>query len=504
VTPVSLDSLLLHQPLPLPIYGRQSLPSPSGVKRLVIVGGGFSGVGTLKHLLKAIKPTDNLEVVLISDRNYFLYLPMLTEVTGGSVSPNSITTPLRDLCGNKATFVQAKVTAINLEHNTLILNPSFSPTACSHKDDEDVDNQPATGLYSLGYDYLVLAMGSVTNKSFVKGAAEHTLSLKDATDAMAIRDRVIEQFEKAVLETNSAKRRAMLTFAIAGGGFSGIELAGSLQDLLDGIRPMYPSLSQGEDSVVVVEGLNRILNELPESLATHSLRVLRQHGIRVQLGLFMTEVSEQGVTLQDGSFIAAETIVWTTGVAMSPVLTALDCPKDRRNRLVVNAQLEMEQHPGVFVLGDCAMIPDLLKPDAPEGQPPYSAPPTAQFAVREAKVAAANVLAHHRGLAKVNFAYKAKGEMAVIGHCEGVGKIGSIHLKGVLGWLGWRLFYLGLLPTWQNKIMVATDWFLSTFSRPATTRFTLGAYNDLRPTPKAHPDALVAKRTALDNILVAS
>jgi NADH dehydrogenase len=422
-------------------------PKPLQRKRLVILGAGFGGLYTVKALESMIRPEDNLEISLINDENYFLYTPLLSEVAAGSVETRHILTSLRELV-KKAQFIRAKVDRIEMCDQYVLINWGGEQRR----------------IY---YDYLVIALGSTTNKTMVPGAAQHAISLKEVSDALLLRNRVFEMFEETVLEGNPDVRKAMLTFTVVGGGFSGVEVAGAINELTHKIKRFYPHVKPEEVRVVVVEGQSRILAELPEDLAEYSLKVLRETGVEVILGHFMTEVTSEGVTLKDGTYIPSRTVVWTTGVAMDPLVANLPCSRSPRHKIQVNEYLEAEGYEGqVWSLGDCAQIPDLNNPGK-------FVPPTAQYALREATVTAKNILAAVRGQQKQPFRYKSQGELVALGGHYGAGNVKGIPVRGFVGWVLWRGFYLLRLPSWPKKIRVGLDWMIDLFTPRDTTQVKL-------------------------------
>lgn len=421
-------------------------------KRLLILGGGFAGLYLAKALEKPLRKFKDLDVTLINNENYFLYTPMLPEVASGSIETRHILTPFRELF-TRIRFIRADITQIDLGGSCVHLQINSNES-------------------SLHYDYLVIALGGTVNKTMVSGAREFAISLKEVSDALMIRNRVIEMFELANVETNPDKRKAMLTFTVAGGGFSGVEIAGAVLDLCMEILRFYPNIDHKEIRVLVVEGRDRLLMELPEDLALYAQRVLQEEGIALILNRLMAEVTADTVRLSDGTVIPSRTVIWTTGVSIAPMLAGLPCEKDKRCRLRVNEYLELLGYPGVWSLGDCAMIPDLL---CPEASPDASMAPTAQNAVREARVLAGNIIATLEGRPekRKQFLYRPIGEFVLLGHHNAVAMLQGVKVRGMLAWMMWRAFYLLKLPSGHKKLRVAMDWILDFIVSRDTTQIKL-------------------------------
>jgi NADH dehydrogenase len=454
----ALFSILLSSMRPRPEmpFMRRLSPTPhvraiKPRKRLVVLGAGFAGLYTARKLAHQLRDEDNVDLVLINDENYFLYTPMLTEVAAGTIEARHILAPLRALC-QTCNFIRARVEAIDLTQKALQLNLGDG-------------QQP----YPLSYDYLVITLGSQVNKTIVPGATEFALALKEVSDALMIRNRVIEMFERANVESVPSHRAEMLTFTIAGGGFSGVEIAGAIQNLCYEIQPFYPNIDREEVRVVVVEGRDRILMELPEDVACYAQSVIQEEeNIELRLGTLLAEVTAQSARLSDGTVIPTRTVVWTTGVSIEPLIACLPFEKDQRCRILVNEYLEVGGTEGVWSLGDCALIPDLENPGGFMG-------PTAQNAIREADVAARNILATLRNQPERRrpFRYRPVGEFVILGHHNAVATLKGLRLRGYLAWWLWRLFYALKLPSRAKRFQVLTDWGLDVFTRRDTTQIKM-------------------------------
>jgi NADH dehydrogenase len=415
-------------------------PAPREKKRIVILGGGFGGTRTAERLEKEFEGDNAVSIVLVSDTNALLFTPMLAEVAGSSLEPSHISTPLRTSL-HRTEFIRARVSEIDLEGRRVIL---------------DTDRRR-----EIPYDQLVLALGSVSNYLGMANIEKFAFNFKSLLDAMRIRNHVIEMFERADREPDSALRRTLLTFVIAGGGFAGVELAGALNDFAHGILADYPNLHREDLGVVLVHSRDRILPELSESLARYAQNRMEARGVTFRLNTRLTDAKPGVVVLSDGE-IRAQTLVWTAGTGPNPLLKSLAVERDKRGALVVENTLELRGHPSVWALGDCAAVTD-----AKSGQP---CPPTAQFALREAEVLAKNIRAELQGRPKRHFHFDSMGALCVVGHQTACAELAipfaskkSVRFSGLFAWLLWRGIYLAKLPGLERKIRVLVDWTIELF-----------------------------------------
>jgi NADH dehydrogenase len=422
-------------------------PTPQEKKRIVIVGGGFAGMRTAECLEKQFEGDPTVSIALVSDTNALLFTPMLAEVAGGSLEPSHISTPLRTSL-YRTEFVRAQVCEIDLEGRRVILKTDHAASGTASRRE-------------VPYDQLVLALGSVSNYLGMANIEKLAFNFKSLLDAIRIRNHVIEMFERADLEPDSALRRTLLTFVIAGGGFAGVELAGALNDFAHGILADYPNLHPEDLSVVLVHSRDRILPELSESLAHYAQARMEARGVTFRLNTRLADANPGVVVLSDGE-IRAQTLVWTAGTAPNPMLKSLPVERDKRGALVVKNSLELPGHPGVWALGDCAAVAD-----AKSGKP---CPPTAQFALREAEVLAKNIRAELQGRPKQGFHFDSLGALCVVGHQTACAELAipfvrnkSVRFSGLSAWLMWRGIYLSKLPGLERKIRVLVDWTIELF-----------------------------------------
>jgi NADH dehydrogenase len=300
-------------------------------------------------------------------------------------------------------------------------------------------------------------MGSVTGFHGVEGAEEYSFPLKNLADAMELRSHVIDMFEMADLEEDHDVRRGLLTFTVVGGGYTGIEVAAELNDYVGASRRFYRNVKSDEVKVVVIDPGDRIMHEMSEGLAEYGLALLKKRGMEFRLKTRISKVTPGSIETADGGKIETHTAIWAAGTSPQPVIASLPCA-DPKGRIEVNEYMEVPGYPGVWALGDCAVIPD---PHA--GGKPY--PPTAQHATREGKRAAHNVAAAINGKEgdRRPFIYQTQGMLAPLGRRSAVAEIKGLRFSGFFAWLLWRGIYLGKLPGWDRKVRVAIDWLLDIF-----------------------------------------
>jgi len=435
--------------------GPEPMPSrPEEVKRdkILILGGGFAGVATAESLEKLFAAERGIEITLISDNNALLFTPMLAEVAGSSLEPTHISSPLRTSL-RRTQVIRGRVSGINLETKTVTLDLNEFSQA----------GQPVSGTpREIGFEHLVLALGSVSNYLGMHNLEENSFEFKALLDAIRIRNHVIDMFEYADRETDLERRRQLLTFVIAGGGFAGAEVAGALNDFARGILPDYPALSADEVRVILVHSRDRILPELSEALAGYALDRMSARGVEFILGKRLADARPGVVVLDSGDVIMAQTLIWTAGTAPHSLLRTLPVELDKRGAVVVDSNLAVPGHPGLWALGDCALVKD-----AKTGK---FCPPTAQFALREGKAVARNIQATLKGKPLSSFHFDSLGALCVVGHHTACAELTvpltggkTVRFSGLLAWLMWRAIYVGKLPGRERKVRVMIDWIIELF-----------------------------------------
>lgn len=406
--------------------------------RIVILGGGFGGLYAALHLDKAIAGDPSIEVTLVDRENFSLFTPMLHEVGAGDLSPTDIVNPIRRML-KRVQFLKAEVKAIDLPARRVTITHGLAGEAVE-----------------LEYDHLLIALGSETNFFGLPGVEERAMAMKSVGDAFFIRNRIIAHLEGATLEEDESVRRALLTFVVAGGGFSGTETVGAINDFARETVRFYPRLSENLIRVVLAHPGDVILPELGEKLGRYAQKKLAERKVEVLLNTRVLGFTERGVELTGRGPIQTPLLVWTAGVTPSDALKDLPCRKEK-GHLVVDLNLEVPDFPGVWALGDCASIPN------PKTGKPH--PPTAQHAIREAKQAAKNILAAIRGGTKKPFIFSTIGQLAAIGHRTGVARVFGLNFSGFVAWWLWRGVYLLKLPRFEKKVQVALGWILDLFFR---------------------------------------
>jgi NADH dehydrogenase len=400
--------------------------------RILVLGGGFGGVEAARRLEWLLRGRGDVEVTLVSRDNFFLFTPMLHEVAAGDVDITHIVSPLRALL-HRTRIIVAEVQSIDMERRMVRL--VHGDRAHSHE---------------LPYDQLLIAMGSTTNFYGLPGLEQQAVTMKTLGDAIHLRNRVIDALEQASTECEDGVPQA-LTVVVAGGGFAGVETIAALNDFMREALAFYPRLQQSDLRLMLVHAGPHILPELGEDLGVYAAGKLATRGVEIRTGLRVTAVGNGTVTFSDGTRVASRLLVWTAGTSPHPLLHDLPCLLDR-GRVVVDDTLAVPGWPGVWALGDCAVVPDRRT-----GTPH---PPTAQHAIREARTAAANICAVIDGRAAAPFAFRTVGQLAAIGRHTGVARVFGVKFSGFVAWWLWRTIYLSKLPRFEKKVRVALDWTL--------------------------------------------
>jgi len=386
------------------------------------------------QLEKLLARENAVEVCLVSRDNFFLFTPMLHEIAASDLEITNIVNPLRKLL-RQIEVIVGDVRQIDLPAKRVLIS-------C---DPHDYPQQ-------IGYDHLVLALGSVTNFHNLPGSAEFALPMKSVSDAIRLRAQVLRHMEEANSQCNLSDRESLLTFVVAGGGFAGVETVAALNDFVREALPFYPSVREEMLRVILVHSGPVILPELGEALGRYTQKVLTGRGVDIRLNTRVKGVTEENVSLVDGSSIPTRNLVWTAGTAPSPLIFSLPCMK-AGGRLLVDQSLRVPDWPDVWAVGDCAFVPDMRNPGK-------SHPPTAQHAMREGKIVAQNIAAALVDRPLKTFSFRTIGLLASIGRRMGVARIFGFNFSGFFAWWMWRTIYLSKLPGLDKKIRVAFDWTL--------------------------------------------
>jgi NADH dehydrogenase len=407
-------------------------PGGDARTRILILGGGFGAVYTALGLEKALRPEDRAEVTLINPENFFLFTPMLAEIVSSQIDTSHAVNPFRRMF-RRTRFIEGRAVAID---------PAARSVTVLHPNDEQREYP---------YDHLVVAVGSQTGYFGMADVEQHAYTAKTLGDAILLRNRAIALLELAEIERDPAARAELLTLVVAGGGFTGVEIAGEINDLVRRASRFYPSVHEHEIRIMLVEAKSRILPEFDGGLAAFATERLRAAGVEVRTDTMVTGATDREVRVKDGAPIPTRTLIWNTGVAPNPFVTASPLPKTGRGWIKVGADMQVEGMPGVWALGDCAQIPDVLHPG-------HVQPALAQHAIREGPRLAQNIVASMCGEPTRPFRYRTLGQLATIGQHNGIGTVGPVRLSGFVAWAVWRTYYLWRLPRLEKRLRVATDW----------------------------------------------
>lgn len=402
--------------------------------RIVIAGGGFAGLYTALELEKLFKRDDRVTITLLNHENFFLFTPMLPETGAGSIGTRHIVSPLRKLL-RRARFAEVEIERIDLNSRVVFARHSLTGSA-----------------REFPYDHLVLTLGGVTNYFNVEGAAEHSLPFKTLGDAIYVRNHTIDKLEEAAVEPERASE--LLTFAIVGGGLTGVEISGALNDFVREAARFYPEIKRDQIRLILVEAGPRLMPEMKEELAAFAERVLIARGVEVRTNTAVTKVEATAFELSTGERISTATLIWAAGVAPNSLIASVELPKER-GRIRVDEFLEAEGAPGIWAAGDSAYILD-----AGTGKP-Y--PPTAQHAIREGKRLARNIAASLGVGPRVPFHFRTIGQMAIVGERTGVADVMGFQFSGFMAWFLWRTYYLMRVPLLEKRLRVMMDWTLDLF-----------------------------------------
>jgi len=411
--------------------------------RIVILGDGFGGVTTARHLERLCKHRQDIEIVLVSRDNFVLLTPLLFEVCSGALDARHCSIPIRAFL-RTTRFIEARVMDVDVERRVVHLSDEGEPV-------------------ELPYDQLVLALGGITNQKMIPGS-EHAFTFKALADAFILRNHIIERFERADAEMDPARKRRQLSFVIIGGGLVGVELFGELTAFADSIAPLYKRVNRDEVQFTLLEWGDHIMPEIDPKLAAYGVGVLRKRrGARLRTGAKVQSIEPGKVQLPEET-IEAQTIILAAGIIPNPVVAALPVEKDRRGRIVVDGTMSSTSHTRVWALGDCAAVP------APDGKP-Y--PSLAQHALREAKVLASNIHRALDGRPPKPFVYSTLGMMGSLGHNKGFGQLIKIRVRGAVAWLVRRSYYLMQMPGWSRRFRIMIDWTFALLFRPDIVKFSL-------------------------------
>jgi NADH dehydrogenase len=401
--------------------------APAAIPRVLILGGGFGGLYAAKKL--ASKP---VEVTVVDRRNFHLFQPLLYQVATGTLSPGDIAFPLRSIFAKARNIgvLMGEAVSVDAEQKTATL---------------------ADGT-DLAYDYLIVALGSTHSYFNHPEWIRFAPPLKSMEDALTMRRRIFQAFEEAELEENPSKRDALLTFAIVGGGSTGVELAGALAEIAkETLKSDFRTFDPGSTRIMIIEAAAKLLPTYPDKLSSRATAALSRLGIEIRTSTMVTDVGDERIILKKGDTdeeIKCRTTIWGAGVAASPFgqVLARNCGVEtERGGVVVTDDLSIAHRPEIFVVGDLSRHPNKL-------------PGVAQVAIQGGQHAADTILRDLRGQPRKPFVYRDKGNLSVIGRNSAVAQIGRWQLSGFVAWLIWAVVHIAYLIGFQNKFLVLFQW----------------------------------------------
>ncbi len=396
--------------------------------RIVIIGGGFGGVKCAQTLRRELRRND-AEIILFNRENHLVFSPLLADAVGSSLSLQDVIVPLRQLLPDVICRTE-EVLNLDLARNEI--------EVVSH------DGSPAR----LGYDHVVIAAGAVSNLNVVPGMADHAFPLKTVGDAAVLRTHVLQQLERAEVCDDPEKRRWYLSFIVVGGGYSGVEAAGEINDLVRGSLRFFHHIRPEDVTVTLIHSRDQLLPEISEQLREFAREKMAAAGVTIRLNCRVTLATGEGVGTGDG-FVRGGTIVCTIGSTAAPFIERMDAPKEK-GRLLTEPDLRLRGRPNAWAVGDCALIVNALDQQL--------SPPTGQFAERQGRQCAQNLARVLRGAPTRPFSFRLLGQLCSIGGHRAVAELFGFRLSGFWAWFAWRGVYLFKMPSWGRRIQVGADW----------------------------------------------
>lgn len=404
-----------------------STPETKNKKRVVVVGMGFGGLETARHLADA-----DLEVLVLDRHNYHLFQPLLYQVATAELNVEAIAYPIRAMIRGwkNVRFRMCEVIGLDVEKREVLVTS------------EEGDDR-------IAYDYLVLSAGSTTNFFGNTEIMQYAYDLKLLNDAIDLRNQVLSVYERAMLEPDEAKRRALMTFVIVGGGPTGVEFSGAISELAHHVlKKDFPGLNVDDTKIIMVESSDEILSMFAPELREYALKRLEKMRVEVKLNDKVTGAAEGKVLLQSGGEIAAHTLFWAAGVRAAPLSEAVPVEKARSGRIPVEPNLSLKAHPEIFVIGDLMHLEQ-------DGAP---LPMVAPVAMQGGKYAARAIKAREAGKSIEPFRYFDKGSMAVIGRSTAIAMAGKLKMKGFIAWIAWLILHVYYLIGFRNRIVTLVSW----------------------------------------------
>jgi len=418
--------------------GKVGLVTVSQPRRILVVGGGYVGMYAALRLQRRLR-ADEATITVVDPQSYMTYQPFLPEAGAGNLEPRHVVVPLRRVL-RRCRVLGGRITRIDHARRRAVFEP-HEGEACE-----------------LDYDELILAPGSVARTLPIPGLREAGIGFKTVAEAIYLRNHVLSKLEIAASTSDPTIRRRALTFTFVGGGYAGIEAMAELEDMARDALRYYDGVTPADMRWVVVEASDRILPEVSREMSGYTIDVLERRGIEVKLNTRLESVVDGHAVLSTGEQFDTETVVWTAGVRPNPLLEETDLPLDDRHRLQCTAQLRVAGVDGAWSAGDCAAVPDLTSDD-----PRATTGPSAQHAVRQAKVLADNLVASLRGQPLKEYKHAYAGSVASLGLHKGVAEIYGVKLRGLPAWFMHRTYHMTRMPTFNRKVRVIADWTLALF-----------------------------------------
>lgn len=415
---------------------------------VLILGGGFGGLYAARKLERTLPPA-SARVTIVTDVNFMLYTPLLPGAAAGTLEPRHVVVPLRE----------------QLDRTDLVLGHVTG----AEPDRKVVHVQTAEGQQrELSYDQLIVTLGSISRTMPIPGLREHAVGFKTLSDAIALRNQILQTLERAESAEDDATRRALLTYVFVGAGYAGLEAAAELQDFAADVVDMYPRSRLHGLRFILVEARERVMPEISADLAEFAVTELRRRGVEVRTGTTVERVSADSIELSDGDVVPCRTVAWTAGVRPHPVVSELGLPLDDGGRIKVDRYCRVEGHADVWAIGDAAAVPDPARP----GQ---STPPTCQHALRQGRTVAGNVAAALGGGKPKPFTYKTLGVFVDMGRHQAVAQTLGIKWRGFPAWFLARTYHLAAMPGLSRQLRLVVDWTVDLlFGRDASELGQLG------------------------------
>lgn len=415
--------------------------------KVLILGAGFAGVGVFHSLRKELSKKD-CDITLVDENNFSLYTPMLSEAAGGSVDAPDIVAPIRSLIRHKCTFDQGRVQTIDTANQKVTITIGGTRYGIPETTRE------------LGYDHLVICLGSTENYHNIPGVEENSIGAKVVEDAIEIRNRALALLERADEEPDDDARKHLLSFVVAGGGFTGVETMAAVNDMVRELEETYSNIKQDDIRMILITPGDRLLPETGEKLAMYTARELQKRGVEIMFNTVVNGAGPNWIDVKaksggDVHRIEAHTFIWAGGVMPVPVIRTAGLTFGKHGGIAADSTCRVPDHANIWALGDCAEVP------IPGQDGTYA--PTAQNAIREGKRVGKNIAAVIRGKEPQPFVFTPIGELAVVGKHAGVAVLYGRHVKGFIAWWMWRVIYLAKLPRFSQRFRVGLDWFTDAF-----------------------------------------